>query len=146
MILSKQMLQIGIYYILWLFYVISSLNCDHITGTTFLQKIVLSVNLQKLHIKSTSNVGCNKNNTKLMFNPSVETTFIVFGRILVSDSSSEVVRYLYTKTNHACVLSRQIDHSFVLVILSGLHYQSTFINVGEKWSKILAFTITSFYR
>ncbi len=87
------------YYILWLVFMWSlaiwSLNGDYIAGTIFLYKIVPSVNLQKIHQINIKCIVCNKNN-KLMFNLSVENTFVVFGR----ECSSKLVKYPCTKITH----------------------------------------------
>ncbi len=81
---------------------------DHIAGTTFLYKIVPSVNLKKIHQINVRciNIICNKNNNKPVFNLSVDGE---------TDSFSGLyLRYPYAKKIH--VLHKQIEHLFILVI------------------------------
>ncbi len=61
-----------------------SLNIDHIADTTFLYKIVPSVNLQKHYQINTKCIVYNTNN-KHVFSQSMGKKFIVFVRI--SDES-----------------------------------------------------------
>ncbi len=69
--------------------------------------IVPSINIQK----SIKCIVCNNN--KLMFNPSVDNTFIVFGRNI--SLIPQTCQISLCKTN-SCVLNRQIEHEFVLVV------------------------------
>ncbi len=100
---------------------------DHIAGTTFLYKIVLSVNLQK----SIKCIVCYKNNTKLMFNPSVENTFIVFGRnIWLTLRNHQISLHKINK----CSLHRQIKHSFILVVIWGICFNAALLESYPCWS------------
>ncbi len=60
--------------------------------------------IHQINIKCTV---CNKNNNKLMFNPFVETIFIVYRTCQISQHKC-----------NSCVLHGQIEHWFVLVVKS----------------------------
>ncbi len=55
------------------------MNGDDIASTSFMYKIVPSVNLQTSNLHQIC-IVCNKNNNRRVFNLSVENTLIVFGR------------------------------------------------------------------
>ncbi len=90
---------------------------DHLADTNFLYKIVLSVNLQEIHQINIKYLVCNKNNNKLVFNPSVENSLIVFGRDIWLILW---IHQIYLRKNNSCVLHKQIEHLFVLVIGYGI--------------------------
>ncbi len=50
-----------------------SLNGNHITGTTFLYKIVQGVNQQTIHQINIKCIVCRKKKKKIVFSPSVDT-------------------------------------------------------------------------
>ncbi len=78
----------------------------------FLVQNISKCKYTKIHQINIKCILCNTNNNKLMFNPSVENTFIVFGRdIWWVQSTRQISLY----KNNSCVLHRQIEHFFVLV-------------------------------
>ncbi len=79
-----------------------SLNGDHIAGTTFLYKIVPSVNLQNTNQLNIKCIVCYKNN-KRVFNLSVDITFIVSGGLLRCPDA-KTTRVFSTQRLSSCLL------------------------------------------
>ncbi len=111
------------YYMIWLVFMWSlamwSLNGNHIADTTFLNKIVSSVNLQKIHQINIKCVVCNNNTNKLLFNMSMENTFIVVGRYI---SLILQTCQISLHNNNSYVFHKQTGHLFVLVIIFTMYY------------------------
>ncbi len=82
------------------------LNGDHIAGTTFLYKIVPSVNIPKIYQINIICIVCNKQN-KVVFYLFVENTFIIFGKDIWL-----VLRtcQISLRKNNSCVLHKHIEH------------------------------------
>lgn len=108
-------------YILWLVF-------SDFTGTTFLYKIVPSVNLQQIHKINIKYVVCNKTTTYKMWR-----THLLF-LLGISDLSSGLVRYASAKTTHVFSTDRLNTHLFLL------YYHHNII-VQHVSKKIILFSI-----
>ncbi len=115
-----------------------SLNGDH-SWHYFLIQNNSKCRPTKIHQINIKCIVCNKNNNKLVFNLSVENTFTVFDGDIWLDFWICQISLI---KNNSCVLHRQMEHSFGLVLAdNGLYhkikcsaekYPQIFIYVNHK--------------
>ncbi len=108
--------------------IVWSLNGDHIASSTFLYKIVPSINLQKVHQIKIKFIVCNKNNNKLVFIPSVG---YLTGHLDSSDIPMQKPLMCSPQTDWTLVYSFYITWSLDLWSLMGDH---SFLKLWRKYS------------